>query len=199
MRIDPQEFLALPLEAHSILHDVPLHDVSAVDLPGGGEGRTIGDVQSIIGHERLSRANPIVSALFGLRRLLGAAFGWDVEREGSRRGSYAERLPADVRARSKIPPGTPDGMFTTLYQLDCEALAEIRNATVHGFLCAVLQPRDDGYRLYWAIYVKPVSWITPIYMTAIEPFRRFIVYPAILRRVQAAWAAAYSGHPHPKT
>jgi len=28
-------------------------------------------------------------------------------------------------------------------------------------------------------------------MAAIEPFRRFVVYPSILRRIERAWAAKY--------
>ena len=191
MRIDPREFRALPLEVHPLLHDVPLRDVSAVDLPGGGTGRTIGDVQAVIAQDQLTHANPIVSALFELRRAIGAILGWDDERTGGRPESYVHRLPEELRARSQIAPGTPEGMFVTVYRLDRETLLEVRNATVHGFLCSVLQPRGDGYRLYWAVYVKPVSWLTPVYMAVIEPFRRFLVYPAVLRRIQRAWAAAY--------
>jgi hypothetical protein len=48
-----------------------------------------------------------------------------------------------------------------------------------------------GYRLYWAVYVKPASWLTPVYMALIEPFRRLIVYPAMLARVRRAWIARY--------
>jgi hypothetical protein len=54
-----------------------------------------------------------------------------------------------------------------------------------------IQPTASGYRFYWAIYVKNVSWLTPVYMALIEPFRRFVVYPAILRRLRAAWVEAY--------
>ena len=39
MRVNAAELKALPLEAHALLADVPLRDVSAVDLPGGGPGR----------------------------------------------------------------------------------------------------------------------------------------------------------------
>jgi hypothetical protein len=39
--------------------------------------------------------------------------------------------------------------------------------------------------------VKPSSWLTPVYMALIEPFRRFIVYPAMLGRVRRAWTARY--------
>lgn len=191
MRVSPQEFRSLPLDVHVLLHDVPLHDVSAVDLPGGGDGRTIADVQSVIAQERLVQANPIVSALFRLRRIVGTALGWDADPAPGRPDLYVHRLPEELRVRSKVVPGTPEGMFIAVYQLDREALAEIRNATAHAFLCSVLQPRGDGYRLYWAVYVKSVSWFTPVYMAVIEPFRRFVVYPAVLGRIQLAWMAAY--------
>lgn len=40
MRASPTEYLSLRLRAHELLHDVPLYDVSVVDLPGGGAGRS---------------------------------------------------------------------------------------------------------------------------------------------------------------
>ncbi len=54
-----------------------------------------------------------------------------------------------------------------------------------------LRRTASGYRFYWAIYVKSVSRFTPVYMAVIEPFRRFVVYPAILRRLRVSWVAAY--------
>lgn len=192
VRVDPQEFSNLPLEVHSILRDVSLRDVSAIDLPGGGAGRTIADVQFLIAEAGVMNANAAVRALFELRRILGAIFRWDSAPPGKQpAGSYIDRLPDELRARSDVAPGTPDGMFRVLYRLDREVLVEIQNATVHAFLCSVLQPRGQDYRLLWAVYVKPTSWLTPVYMTAIEPFRRFIVYPSILARIRKAWIAAY--------
>jgi hypothetical protein len=35
MRVGAAEFRALPLETHALLEDVPLEDVTAIDLPGG--------------------------------------------------------------------------------------------------------------------------------------------------------------------
>ena len=61
------------------------------------------------------------------------------------------------------------------------ALPLIRNATVHAFLRTVLQRHPDGYRLYWGVYVLPVSWFMPVYMAVIEPFRRFLVHPSLMR------------------
>lgn len=48
-----------------------------------------------------------------------------------------------------------------------------------------------GYRFYFAVYVANVSPLTPVYMALIEPFRRFLVYPALLGNLRAAWVAAY--------
>jgi hypothetical protein len=54
-----------------------------------------------------------------------------------------------------------------------------------------LAATEAGYRLYWAVYVLPVSWITRPYLLLIEPFRRFLLYPAMARRIRRAWIAAY--------
>jgi hypothetical protein len=78
-----------------------------------------------------------------------------------------------------------------LYVFANEALGELRNATVHGFMALALTPRPGGYTLYIAIYVNPVSRLTAFYMALIEPFRRFIVYPALCRDAQRGWSRAY--------
>jgi len=41
--------------------------------------------------------------------------------------------------------------------------------------------------------VQPVHRFTRLYMRAIAPFRRLVVYPAIIRKVQSAWAERYGG------
>ena len=191
MRVDVAQFRMLPLEVHSILEDVPLRDVSAVDLPGGGPRRTLGDVRALISTGDLMSANPLARALFALRLWVGRIFGWDRARHDRPEMSYLSRVPAALQAHSMVQPGTIERGFRLLYLVEQESLAEIRNATVHAFLCAALRERPGGYRLYWAVYVKPSSWLTPVYMALIEPFRRFIVYPAMLGRVRRAWAARY--------
>jgi hypothetical protein len=79
-----------------------------------------------------------------------------------------------------------------LYVLRDEALSEIRNATVHGFLALALTHREQGYVVYMAVYVKEVSCFTSFYMALIDPFRRFVVYPALGRQVQQAWLRTYT-------
>ena len=186
MRVPPAEFLALDLEVHALLKDVPLRDVSVVDLPDGGDDRTIADVRRLMNAAR-HRPALAVRALVGLRLLLGRLFHWD---DGQPEPAYAGRLSDDQRRRSLSPTGAVSGPLRLLYEFPYEMVSEARNATVHAFSCMALRRRAGGYRLYWAIYVENVSAFTPLYMAVIEPFRRFVVYPAILASIRAGWTSA---------
>ena len=197
MRVTASEFRALDLRAHEFLSDVPLHDVWRFRLRGGGPDLSVGEVidrfvdvvSSAAGTKpgAAAGAGSIVRALFGLRSVLGRAFGWDREAPAASTSSYVSRLSADDRARSREAPGSKRGFWTTLYSFDREALGEVINRTVHSFLLFALEPSDVGYTLYWAVYVKPVSRFTPFYMALIDPFRRFLIYPALIRRFEEAW------------
>ena len=192
MRIDPEEYRRVPLRAHALLEDVPLHDVWALELAGGPPDVSILDCRSLITMERFTEANPIVRFLFALRGWMGRVFGWDEEPAAPRSEpdprSYQQRLSDADRAATLIPPGTSEGPFRTLFVSDRESISEIRNPTVHAFLVYALLPTDAGHRLYWAVYVKPVGRITAFYMALIDPFRRFFIYPAILKRIRVLWA-----------
>lgn len=74
MHVSPVEYLGLRLRAHELLHDVPLYDVSAVDLPGGGAGRSIADIRAL---DSSAAPSLIANALYGLRHFLGRVFSWD--------------------------------------------------------------------------------------------------------------------------
>jgi hypothetical protein len=191
MRVPQEQFRGLDLEVHAILSDVQLRDVTAVDLPAGGAGRTISDMRALMARGKWMAANPAVRFLVALRLLLGRLFRWDSTSHAHPETSYLHRLSSDIKRRSVLAPGSPDGLFRLLYVLERESLAEIRNATVHAFLSSVLIETPLGYRLYLAVYVKPVSRLTPLYMAFIEPSRRFIVYPAIVRGYRRAWEERY--------
>ena len=190
-RASSEDWRALDLRAHAILEGVPLHDVWSVDLPGGGAGRTMEDVRSLLSVEALGEQDRIVRGLMGLRRALGRLFGWDREDRAGEASHFASRLDDRDREASLVPPGTSDGPFSALYVFPGEMLSEIRNATVHAFSCMALAATETGYRLTWAIYVLPVSWLTPLYMALIDPFRRFLIYPILLRRARATWVQRY--------
>jgi hypothetical protein len=191
MRVDPAAFRKLDLRCHALLRDVPLHDVWAIPLHDGGPGRTMEEVRALMSGDRRPPPNVAVRALFALRWWLGRVFRWDGEQHDPPSASYVHRLTEADRAQSQVPPGTRDGHFRVLYVFRDEALSEIRNATVHGFLAWALTHREQGYVLYMAIYVKAVSRFSALYMALIDPFRRFVVYPAIVRTVQQAWLRTY--------
>jgi hypothetical protein len=194
MRLDPDEFRACPLRVHALLHDVPLEDVWGIRLAGGGAGRTIEDVRAVF-VAGVEAAPPIVRWLFRIRSRIGALLGWDRPRPAWDAASYVHRLSAEDRAQSTAAAGTADGRLSLLYRFENEQLSELRNATVHAFSSLSIRPAPGGYLLYWAIYVQPVHPFTRLYMGAIAPFRRLIVYPAILRKVQGAWAERYGTKP----
>jgi len=187
-KCDPGEYLSKNLRAHEILKDVPIHDVWSLELPAGGEGRTVMDIRALT---KTGKTSPPVRFLFSLRFLLGRLWGWD-KKEVTEEGLFINLLTIQDRERSEVPSGSMDGPFTVLYVFPNEAVSEIRNATVHAALVWLLIPRQNGYRMLWAIYVKPVGRLTGIYMTLIDPFRRWIVYPSLLKRLHHSWCKKYS-------
>jgi len=195
MRISPDEFRRLPLEVHALLRDVPLQDVSVIDLPGGGPGRTVADVEAIVSAAGGRSAIGVVRMLVALRRGLGRVFGWDDPRHGitaHAESSYVHRVSDDLARRSVLPVGSLQDGRHMLYALDGEMVNEIRNATVHAFSALVLERVSHGYRFYVAVYVKPIGRLTRYYMALIEPFRRFIVYPSMLRLARRGWIERYA-------
>jgi hypothetical protein len=138
-------------------------------------------------------ASAVVRWLFRLRRRIGALFGWDDQRPAWNAESYADRLSPADRAQSLVAPGTPDGSFRLIYRFEVEQLSELRNATVHAFASLSIRQTPDGYLAYLGVFVQPVHRFTRLYMGAIAPFRRLVVYPALIRRVQRAWAERYGG------
>jgi hypothetical protein len=192
MRINPDEFRARPLRVHALLRDVPLEDAWAVPLSGGGTGRTIQDLRAVMVAGRAA-APAVVQGLFRLRRRIGALFGWDHQRSAWNAESYADRLSPADRAQSLVAPGTPDGNFRLLYRFEDEQLSELRNATVHAFVSLSIRQTPGGYLAYAGVFVRRVHRFTGLYMGAIAPFRRLVVYPAVMRKIQRAWAERYGG------
>lgn len=194
-RIPPERYRQLDLHAHAILHDVPLHDVWEVRLPGGRPGLGLGDVRPLFSLDAVGRRHPAVRLLFALRGWLGRVFRWDAAEGAPPRAESAHlrRVPEALRARSDPPPGTPEGPFRILYALERESLSEIRNATVHAFSVMALREAEDGegYRATWAVHVAPVGAVTRLYMALIDPFRRWLIYPAILRHVEQGWSERF--------
>jgi hypothetical protein len=176
-RISESEFEGVPLRAHQFLADVPLHDVWAVDLPGPRGGITLDEFLRVA-NERLFTPTPVVRGLLRLRLLAGRLLGWD------------HPLTDADRARSLAPAGVREGLFRVVYRFENEKLVEVINRTVHAAALSALIETANGYRFLFAVYVRSVGRWTPWYMAAIDPFRRLIVYPSLMRSVRASWDRA---------
>ncbi len=188
-RISAAEYRALPLRAHTLLADVSLHDVWAVDLPRARGGVTPEELQRTLSLDRvIGRLPPPARALFGLRLFLGRLFRLEDQPKAADAASFAKGLTAEDRVRSSLAPGAPHGLFRVVYRFENERLFEVHNRTVHAALLTALAKTEAGYRFYLAVYVCKAGWITPAYMALIDPFRRWIIYPAILKHIRAIWA-----------
>jgi hypothetical protein len=185
-QVSAQEFERLPLRVHDFLAGVPLHDVWVVDLPRTRPGITL--EQFARGTDgRLFRPSSIVRALLALRFAIGRPLGWDREPGPDARETFATRLTNADIAKSLAPAGTPQGLFRVVYRFENEHLLEVVNRTVHAAALSALVETAYGYRLYFGVYVRSVGRLTPLYMAMIDPFRRLIVYPSLLRSLRDTW------------
>jgi hypothetical protein len=189
--VPPETFESRGFYANELLADVPVHDIWIVRLAGGGEGRTVQDVQAVMSGITPWEANSTVVVLVTIRGLLGWLFSLDEERFDEPELSYLQRVSDEIKARSLQEPGIKGGYFRLMYTLETETVAEILNRTAHAFLCMAIEPAEGGYSLYWVILVKEEKPLTPFYMALIDPFRRYLVHPAILRSIQQHWQHRY--------
>lgn len=188
-----------PLRIHELVPDFTLEDVWALPVRGDAEG--FGELLEFIGGIDPSETeNRPARFLWGLRDRLGRWFDLgeisssvDGDRglpiPGTDETTLRDRLPAELH-------GTAAGFdfdslpFVPLYRTDREAAAEVSNKTVHGVVHLAWVEREDGsYEARMAVYVKPRGAFGRAYMTLIKPFRYLVVYPALMREVERAWAA----------
>ena len=185
-QISAQEFERLPLRVHNLLAGVPLHDVWAVDLPRKRSGITL-DEFSRAANAHLFKPSPVVRALVNIRLSIGRLLGWDREPAATAWESFATRLTDADISKSRAPAGTSEGLFRVVYRFENEQLLEIINRTAHAAALSALVETTNGYRFYFAVYVRSVSRFTQVYMAIIDPFRKLIVYPSLLRSVRTSW------------
>ncbi len=186
--VSPAEFNSRDLRLHELLADVPLHDVWVAHLSGGPRGMTLRDVRWLLVDGFRHNLNAAFLTVASVREVLGSLFRWDNDRCESSEASFVHRLTETDKRRSLTEPG--DSMF--VYTFEHEALIEITNCTVHAFVGIALEPVEDGYDVYWAFYVKRVSWITPFYMALIDPFRHTVIYPPLIEGIEHEWTEQWS-------
>jgi hypothetical protein len=185
-----QEFERLPLRVHTFLAGVPLHDVWFVDLPRWRPAVTLDDFLRTASN-CLFTPSSVVRTLLNIRLFVGRFFDWDREPAASAAKSFATRLTDTDHSRSLAAAGTRDGFFRVVYRFENEQLVELINRTVHAAALCTLVETATVYRFHLGVYVRSVSRFTPFYMALIDPFRKMIVYPSLLRSVRARWDQAF--------
>ena len=192
MRLPNSAHESRPWRITEIAPDFRLEDVWALPARGGHDdfGELL-DVMASLDPAR--RGSTATRMLFSLRYRVGGWFGWDdPARElaipGDPETTLSARLPADLRGTAGDPGHSSYG-FRPLYRTEDEWAAEISNRTVHGVMH--LGWVDQGERVYqgqMGVYVKPRRRVGAAYMTLIRPFRHRVVYPALMRQIERAWA-----------
>src|SRR5213592_4724263 len=201
-RVSTQEFERLPLRVHTFLAGVPLHDVWSIDLPRWRAGVTLDEFLRTPSNGKLdtcgcSKSSSVftpsllVRTLLDIRFFVGRFFGWDHEPAATAWKTFATRLTDIDRSRSLAAAGTRDGFFRVVYRFENEQLVELINRTAHAAALSTLVETASAYRFYLGVYVRSVSRFTPFYMALIDPFRKAIVYPSILRGIRTRWDQAF--------
>ena len=189
-QVSAHEFERLPLRAHTFLAGVPLHDAWAVDLPRWRTGVTLDDFLAAA-RQGLLTPSPLVRVLLGIRFFVGRLFRWDAEPAATKWETFASRLTDADRSRSVVSAGARDGYFRVIYRFENEQLVELINRTAHAAALTALVETATAYRFYLGVYVHNVGPLTPLYMALIDPVRRLVVYPSLLRGVLAKWNQAF--------
>jgi hypothetical protein len=189
-KVSRQEFERLPLRVHTFLAGVPLHDVWFVDLPRWRAGVTLDDFLRT-GGNCLVTPSSLVRTLLDIRFFVGRFFDWDREPAATTAKSFTTRLTHTDHSKSLAAAGTRDGFFRVVYRFENEQLVELINRTVHAAALSTLVETATAYRFYLGVYVCSVSRFTPFYMALIDPLRKMIVYPSLLRSVRARWDQAF--------
>ncbi len=193
MRIDPSEHLRGPWRVRALAPDFLLLDVWEYPIRTKDADGLAGFIEIGRGQEgSLAQGGGLTARLFRFRRWLGKRLGWDhpVERSipGCAEKSLRERLPEDERATLA---GESNLGFRPVYSKRTENLREISNATVHALIhLAWVDKRDGTFAPQLAVYAKPRGLLGRVYLALIAPFRHFVVYPALMRHMRAAWEQA---------
>jgi Protein of unknown function (DUF2867) len=189
-QVSVQEFEQLPLRVHTFLAGVPLHDVWFVDLPRWRAGVTLDDFLRTASN-CLFTPSSLARMLLDIRLSIGRFFVRDREPAATAAKSFATRLTDTDHSKSLAAAGTRDGFFRVVYRFENEQLVELVNRTVHAAALSTLVETPTVYRFYLGVYVRSESRFTPFYMALIDPFRKMIVYPSLLRSVRARWNQAF--------
>ncbi len=136
--------------------------------------------------------------LISLRMFLGKILGLDknintLPIPGCKETSIKERLSAKDRERSlslsKLGISYSDNeTWRVVYLYEDEMLTELSIDVVHVLMHqGWVHKSGNFFTARLAVYAKPRGMIGNLYMKLIMPFRRIIIYPALMENVKNTW------------
>ena len=196
MRMENEIHNEHPWIVRKIAKDFELWDVWEFPIRAdNSEGRDFGAFCETY-KKSFSEMSGLTGMLFKLRFWLGKALGLDKNTNtlaisGCVETSVRSRLSGEDEERNQIAediPGEEPALFRAVYLYDNERLDELSNDTVHGLMhLGWVEKHKNRYTAQLAVYVKPRGRAGRMYLKLIEPFRRHIVYPAMMKMVKAQW------------
>ncbi len=187
-KLPNEEHTSRPWRIHEIAPDFRLEDVWALPTPGGPDDFPLLLEGAAASDPERTSPGP-ARALWAIRWKLGEILGWDDPQKGlgGRVARLRDRLPEDLHDGPRGPEFATLP-FEPLFLTDDEWAGEIANGTMHGVMhLGWVRDPAGGYRGQMAVLVKPNGLRGRAYMAAIRPFRHLLVYPAIMRRIEADW------------
>ena len=193
MRINKEEHLKHAWRVHKLLPDLRIEDVWLLPVELEPDQSVVELNHAFVQALGETSNKGLAGMLFRLRFFLGRVFGWedaDKANEALPEGSIRERY-AHQEGLSALDVGF-EGFadFVPVYGNRKEMLSEIENETVLVAAHFGRVPNGQGkYAVQMTVYVKPKGRFGAFYMQLIKPFRRWIVYPYLLKMIGGQWKA----------
>lgn len=166
-----------------------LMDTHSVYLEGGPADPQIQHLEDVLMNaDRANLAWP-ARKLFELREFLGRLLGWDDEKSTPKISpdSYFWKMSDEERQRCVREPGRQEGPALILWNDRHSVCLEVLNATCQAFAVGYIENRSA----HLSVFVIETRWWSKYYLALIEPFRKYIVYPAMVKWVSRVWRERY--------
>ena len=160
-------------------------DTHTIELPGRRADQDLPFVENVFRRSGGRGMAWPAKFLVGLRQFLGLVFALDKEKTGKLppEGSYYWHMTDAEIEECLRTPGQSQGPTRLLWNDQESAVVEILNQTCQAFAVTWI----EGEQGHLAVLVIETKWWSKYYLALIEPFRKYIVYPAMLTWAEKTW------------